>query len=105
MTCSFLHKKTLTELNPYLAPTTPLAPTFNQFNTALGVRSSLAYILNFDLRFIFDKIENFCYFERLPYDSQYEKSFIDPLSFITDNIGWRLDRSLGTQTSLEAFFG
>ena len=41
----------------------------------------------------------------IDYDSQYEKSFIDPLSFITDNIGWRLDRSLGTQTSLEAFFG
>ena len=44
-------------------------------------------------------------YKYIDYDSQYEKSFIDPLSFITDNIGWRLDRSLGTQTSLEAFFG
>ena len=38
------------------------------------------------------------------YDSQYEKSFIDPLSFITNNIGWRIDRSFGTQTTLEDFF-
>ncbi len=77
--------KILTELNPYLAPTTPLAPTFNQFNTALGVRSSLAYILNFDLRFIFDKIENFSYFQRLPYDSQYE------------NMAYRLSNSFQSQ--------
>ena len=39
------------------------------------------------------------------YDSQYEKSFIDPLSFITNNIGWKIDRSFGTQTTLEDFFG
>ena len=38
------------------------------------------------------------------YDSQYEKSFIDPLSFITNNIGWNIDRSFGTQTTLEDFF-
>jgi len=38
------------------------------------------------------------------YDSQYEKSFIDPLSFITNNIGWKIDRSFGTQTTLEDFF-
>ena len=37
------------------------------------------------------------------YDSQYEKSFIDPLSFITNNIGWNIDRSFGTQTTLEDF--
>ena len=37
------------------------------------------------------------------YDSQYEKSFIDPLSFITNNIGWKIDRSFGTQTTLEDF--
>ena len=39
------------------------------------------------------------------YDSQYEKSFIDPLSFITNQIGWNIDRSFGTQTTLESFFG
>ena len=38
------------------------------------------------------------------YDSQYEKSFIDPLSFITNQIGWNIDRSFGTQTTLEDFF-
>ena len=41
----------------------------------------------------------------IDYDSQYEKSFIDPLSFITNNIGWKIDRSFGTQTTLEDFFG
>ena len=40
----------------------------------------------------------------IDYDSQYEKSFIDPLSFITNNIGWKIDRSFGTQTTLEDFF-
>ena len=77
--------KILTELNPYLAPATPLAPTFNQYNTTLGIRSSLASILNFDLGFIFDKIENFTYFERLPYDSQYE------------NMAYRLSNSFQSQ--------
>jgi hypothetical protein len=62
--------KILTELNPYLAPTTQLTPTFNKLNTILGVRTSLASVLNFDLGFIFDQVENFSYFERLPYDSQ-----------------------------------
>jgi len=40
----------------------------------------------------------------IDYDSQYEKSFIDPLSFITNVIGWHLDRSFGSQLSLENFF-
>ena len=38
------------------------------------------------------------------YDVSYMKSFIDPLSFITNNIGWKIDRSFGTQTTLEDFF-
>ena len=38
------------------------------------------------------------------YDTQYEKSFIDPLSFITKSIGWKIDKSFGTQTTLEDFF-
>ena len=38
------------------------------------------------------------------YDSQYEKSFVDPLSFITNNIDWKIDRSFGQQTTLEDFF-
>ena len=40
----------------------------------------------------------------IDYDSQYEKSFIEPLSFITNVINWKIDRSFGTQTSLEDFF-
>ena len=40
----------------------------------------------------------------IDYDTQYEKSFIEPLSFITNNIGWKIDRSFGTQTTLEDFF-
>ena len=43
--------------------------------------------------------------KHIDYDSQYEKSFVDPLSFVTDKIGWRIDRSFGTQTTLESFFG
>ena len=40
----------------------------------------------------------------IDYDIQYEKSFIEPLIFITDKIGIHIDRSYGAQTSLEAFF-
>ena len=40
----------------------------------------------------------------IDYDRQYEKSFIDPLSFITNNIGWKIDRSFGSQTTLEDYF-
>ncbi len=40
----------------------------------------------------------------IDYDTQYEKAFVEPLSFITDNIGWNIDRSYGTQTTLEEFF-
>ena len=41
----------------------------------------------------------------IDYDVMYEKSFIEPLSFITNIIDWRIDRSFGTQTTLEDFFG
>jgi hypothetical protein len=40
----------------------------------------------------------------IDYDIQYEKSFIEPLIFITDKIGIHIDRSYGTQTTLEDFF-
>ena len=40
----------------------------------------------------------------IDYDTQYEKAFVEPLSFITDNINWCIDRSYGTQTTLEDFF-
>ena len=52
--------------NPYLAPITALQPQFNRYNASLGIRSSLLSVLNFDLGFIYDQVENFQYFRRLP---------------------------------------
>ena len=39
------------------------------------------------------------------YDVQFEKSFIEPLNFILQKINWLVDRSYGTQGTLEDFFG
>ena len=33
-----------------------------------------------------------------------KKSFVEPLKFITDKILWRIDKSYGTQGTLEDFF-
>ena len=38
-------------------------------------------------------------------DTQFEKSFVEPLNFILQKINWLVDRSYGTQGSLEEFFG
>ena len=38
------------------------------------------------------------------YDMQFEKSFIEPLKFITNIIKWQIDGSYGTQGTLEDFF-
>ena len=35
------------------------------------------------------------------YDLQFQKTFTDPLRFILDSIGWKLER----QATLEEFFG
>tara|TARA_Y100001954_G_scaffold236833_1_gene298657 strand:- start:98 stop:2647 length:2550 start_codon:yes stop_codon:yes gene_type:complete len=40
----------------------------------------------------------------LDYDIQFEKAFIEPLTFIMNQIGWSIDRSYGTQMTLEDFF-
>jgi DNA polymerase elongation subunit (family B) len=40
----------------------------------------------------------------LDYDIQFEKAFIEPLTFIMNQIGWNIDRSYGTQMTLEDFF-
>jgi hypothetical protein len=40
----------------------------------------------------------------LDYNTQFEKSFIEPLKFITDRIRWKIDNSYGTQGTLEDFF-
>ena len=42
--------------------------------------------------------------DKIDYDMQFEKSFVEPLKFITDKIKWRLDKSYGTQGTLEGFF-
>ena len=38
------------------------------------------------------------------YDIQFEKSFVEPLNFILTKINWLVDRSYGTQGTLEDFF-
>ena len=38
------------------------------------------------------------------YEKQFEKSFVDPLLFITNSIDWYIDDSYGTQTNLLDFF-
>ena len=40
----------------------------------------------------------------IDYNTQYEKSFVEPLKFITDKINWLIDKSYGTQGTLEDFF-
>lgn len=52
--------------NPYIAPITDLRPRFNKYNASLGIRSSLSSIVNFDFGLLFDQIENFQYYQRLP---------------------------------------
>ena len=41
----------------------------------------------------------------IDFDVQFEKSFVEPLKFITDKINWHIDGSYGTQGTLEDFFG
>ena len=42
--------------------------------------------------------------DKIDYEMQFDKSFVEPLKFITDKIRWRLDKSYGTQGTLEGFF-
>lgn len=59
--------------NPYLAPITDLKPSFNKYNTRLGIRSSLSSVLNFDFGLLFDQVENFQYFSRLPLNTSIDQ--------------------------------
>ena len=43
-------------------------------------------------------------YKYIDYDAQFEKSFVEPLKFITDKIKWLIDSSYGTQGTLEDFF-
>ena len=40
----------------------------------------------------------------IDYDKQFEKSYVEPLKFITKAINWHIDDSYGTQTNLLDFF-
>ena len=42
--------------------------------------------------------------DKIDYNVQFEKSFVEPLKFISDKILWKLDTSYGTQGTLEDFF-
>jgi len=42
--------------------------------------------------------------ETIDYDIMFDKSFVEPLTFILDSIGWNIDRSYGTQRTLESLF-
>ena len=41
--------------------------------------------------------------EYIDYTTQFEKSFIEPLRFITDKINWAIDGSFGSQGTLMDF--
>ena len=43
--------------------------------------------------------------DRIDYDVQFTKAFVEPLRFITEKMNWLIDDSYGTQGSLEDFFG
>ena len=40
----------------------------------------------------------------IDYETQFEKSFVEPLNYIIEKINWNVDRSYGTQGTLESFF-
>ena len=43
--------------------------------------------------------------DTIDYDIMFDKSFVEPLTFILDSIGWNIDRSYGTSLTLEHLFG
>ena len=42
--------------------------------------------------------------DKIDYDEQYTKSFVEPLKVITEKMGWLIDSSYGVQGTLEDFF-
>ena len=43
--------------------------------------------------------------DKIDYDTQFTKSFVEPLRFIAEKMNWLIDDSYGTQGTLEDFFG
>jgi len=54
--------------------------------------------------FITDCPEELDIMKYLDYEKQFEKSYVEPLKFITNAINWQIDDSYGTQTTLMDFF-
>ena len=42
--------------------------------------------------------------DQIDFDRQFSKSFVDPIELIMECIDWQVDRSYGTQRTLEALF-
>ena len=42
--------------------------------------------------------------DRIDYDTQFTKSFVEPLKFISEKIDWWIDDNYGTQGTLDGFF-
>ena len=57
------------------------------------------------MSFITDMPKEFNVNDIIDYDTQFDKAFIEPLNLIIERIGWKVDKSYGTQLSLEDFFG
>jgi hypothetical protein len=57
------------------------------------------------MSFITEMPKELDFHDKIDYTLQFEKSFIEPLKFITDKILWRIDQTYGTQGTLEDFFG
>ena len=43
-------------------------------------------------------------YDKIDYDEQFDKSFIQPLNFIAEKMNWLIDSSYGQQGTLEDFF-
>ncbi len=59
--------------------------------------NSISFIANFPKEFDLNDI--------IDRDIMFDKSFVEPLNFIVKEIGWQIDRSYGTQLTLESLFG
>ena len=55
------------------------------------------------ISFITDLPKELDLHDKIDYNMQYDKSFIEPLKFITDKILWKIDQTYGTQGTLEDF--
>ena len=57
------------------------------------------------ISFITKLPKEFDLLDTINYDIMFDKSFVEPLTFILDTIDWQVDRSYGTQRTLEKLFG